>query len=100
MLGTWQIDLSPEDKSDNNFAMMRITKIDNKTFEGDFYRDGVEMRNAKINTQLDLIYGALISGDASGTYHSAFYYDNGVLHGTTHAINRNFLSVWTASKRK
>jgi len=98
LVGNWKLDMSPQDKTDNNFAMMKITNIVDNSFEGEFYREGVKIRNAQINTQLDIIYGALISGDGTGTYNTTFYYKDGILHGTTHAVNRNFLSVWTASK--
>lgn len=98
LLGKWKLDMTPQDKSDSNFALMNITSIDGSTFEGEFYREGVEIRDAQINTQLDIIYGALVSGDNSGTYNTAFYYDDGVLKGTTHSIDRKFLAVWTATK--
>lgn len=98
--GTWKLDMSPQDKTDSNFAMMKITKVDNKAFKGEFYRDGVKIKNGNINTQLGVIYGALISGDNSGEYNTTFYYKDGILHGTTHAVDREFLSVWTATKSK
>lgn len=98
LIGHWKLDMSPQDQTDDNFAMMNITKITDATFEGEFYREGVKIRNAQINTQLGKIYGALISGDGSGTYNTTFYYEEGVLHGSTHAVDRNFLSVWTATK--
>ena len=59
LVGKWKLDLSPQDKTDSNFAMMDITKIEGNTFEGEFYREGVKIRNAQINTQLGNIYGAL-----------------------------------------
>ena len=98
--GTWKLDMSPQDKSDSNFAMMKITKVNDNVFKGEFYRDGVKIRNGNINTQLGVIYGALISGDNSGEYNTTFYYKDGILHGTTHAVGRDFLSVWTATKTK
>ncbi len=100
LVGTWRIDLSPEDTTDDNFAMMKITKVEGKSFKGEFYRKGVKIKNAQINTQLGIIKGALISGDGTGTYNTAFYLKDDVLHGTTHAVDRNFLSVWTATKTK
>ncbi|WP_430412647.1 hypothetical protein [Kordia sp.] len=100
LVGTWKLDMSPQDTTDENFAMMKITKIKNDSFIGEFYREGVKIRNAQINTQLGIIYGALISGDGTGDYNTTFYYKGGVLHGSTHAISRNFLSVWTATKEK
>jgi hypothetical protein len=98
LVGKWKLDMSPQDKTDSNFAMMEITKIEDNTFKGVFYREGVKIRDAQINTQLGIIYAALISGDGTGDYNTTFYYKDGVLQGTTHAVNRSFLAVWTATK--
>ena len=98
LIGKWKLDMSPQDKTDSNFAMMNITKVEGNTFEGEFYREGVKITNAQINTQLGVVYGALVSGDNSGTYNTAFVYKNGMLEGTTHSIDKKFLSVWTATK--
>ena len=100
LVGHWQLDMSPQDQTDDNFAMMNISIIVDGTLTGEFYREGVEIRNAQTNTQLGIIYGSLISGDRSGTYNTTFYYKGGVLHGTTHAVDKNFLAVWTAVKVK
>ena len=99
LIGTWSLDMSPQDPDDDNFAMMKITEVSEHSFKGEFYREGVEIRNAQINTQLGKIYAALVSGDRSGDYHSTFYYEEGKLHGTTHAVDRDFLSVWIATKQ-
>lgn len=98
LIGKWKLDMSPQDQTDSNFAMMEISEIKDNSFKGVFYREGVEIKDAQINTQLGVIYGALISGDNSGDYNSSFYLKDGILHGTTHAVNRNFLSVWTGTK--
>ena len=98
LIGHWKLDMSPQDTADDNFAMMSITKVKDRSFEGEFYREGVKIKNGQINVQLGIIYGALLSGDNSGDYHSTFYYQEGMLHGTTHAIDKGFLSVWTATK--
>ena len=98
LVGSWKLDMSPQDNTDSNFAMMNITKVEGNTFEGEFYREGVKITNAQINTQLGVVYGALVSGDNSGTYNTTFVYKNGMLEGTTHSIDKKFLSVWTATK--
>lgn len=100
LIGTWKLDMSPQDTTDNNFAMMRIDTIDGYSFTGTFYRDGVALQNGQLNTQRGIVYGALTSGDNSGSYNSTFYLKDGKLYGTTHAIDRNFLSVWIATKDK
>lgn len=98
--GNWKLDMSPQDTTDSNFATMEITQASTDSFKGTFYRKGVKIREGKINTQKGMIYGALISGDNSGVYHSTFYLKDGKLQGTTHAIDRGFLAVWTATKTK
>lgn len=61
LIGTWKLDMSPQDIIDSNFATMKITKVTNNSIEGEFYRDGVKIREGRINTQLGIIYGALIN---------------------------------------
>ncbi len=99
LIGEWQLDMSPENKTDANFAKMIITKVGNNQLKGSFYRDGVRIREGRINTQTGIIYGALVSGDNSGEYNTSFYYKDGKLYGSTHAIEREFLAVWTATKQ-
>jgi hypothetical protein len=96
--GSWKIDMSPEDKTDANFANMKISEVSNSGFKGYFYKEGFEIRSGMINTQLGIVYGALISGDGTGEYNTAFYYKDGLLYGTTHSVNRDFLAVWIATK--
>lgn len=98
LVGKWKLDMSPQNTSDNNFAMMRITSVANQKLKGTFYREGVALKNGQINTQMGTIHGALTSGDNSGSYNTSFYYDNGKLFGTTHAIERGFLAVWVAER--
>jgi hypothetical protein len=99
LIGTWILDMTPNDINDNNFAKMVVRKIDKGQFYGDFYRDGVEIQSGQINIQSERVYAALVSSDNSGSYNSTFYLEDGSLFGTTHAIERNFLAVWTATKQ-
>ena len=98
LVGTWKLDMTPQDTTDNNFAMMSITKINSQMVEGEFYRTSVAIKEGRVNTQSGTIYVALISGDNSGEYNSTFYYKDGMLFGSTHAVDRGFLAVWTATK--
>jgi hypothetical protein len=98
LVGNWKLDLSPENPSDSNFAIMNITSITSNTFEGNFYQESAAIKEGRINKQLGIIYAALISGDNSGEYYSSFYMKDGVLHGSTHSEGRDFLAVWTATK--
>ena len=98
--GNWKIDLSPENKTDANFAKMIISSVGKNSIKGYFYRDGVNIEEARINTQLGVIYGALVSSDNSGSYNTSFYYKNDQLYGTTHSVEKDFLAVWIATKQK
>ncbi|MEO0895055.1 MAG: hypothetical protein AAFY71_01455 [Bacteroidota bacterium] len=98
LLGSWKMDMSPDNPSDNNFAMIRITKASDNQIKGVFYREGVKIKEGRFTTQMGKLYGAVVSGDNSGTYNSTFYYKDGQLYGTTHSLGRDFLSVWTATK--
>ncbi len=100
LIGEWTLDLSPQDLTDANFAIMTITKIKGNSFKGEFYRKGVKIEHAQLNTQLGIIYGALVSRDNSGSYNTSFYLKDGMLHGSTHAIDKKFLAVWTATQNK
>ncbi|WNJ18394.1 hypothetical protein [Pontibacter sp. G13] len=99
LVGHWEIDLTPENGLDDPTAIMIVKKVSDKSFSGTFYREGVKIREGRINTQRGIVYGALVSGDNSGDYNTSFYLKDGVLYGSTHAIDRGFLSVWTAVKK-
>lgn len=98
LVGKWKLDMSPQDTTDANFAMMEITKVKGNEIHGTFYREGVKLRSGQLNTQTGTIHGALVSGDNSGEYNTSFYLKDGKLYGTTHAIDRGFLAVWVATK--
>lgn len=99
LIGEWKLDMTPQNETDDNFALMRIDKVDDNTFTGTFYREGVAIQKGQINTQRGLVYGALVSGDNSGLYNTSFYYQDGRLYGSTHALDRGFLAVWIAEKK-
>ena len=67
LLGAWKLDMTPQNSSDDNFAMMKITSVKEGKMKGTFYRKGVKLQKGQINTQTDVIYGALVSGDNSGS---------------------------------
>lgn len=98
LVGTWKLDMSPENKTDSNFAMMKIVAISDNKVVGEFYREGVSIREGRTNTQTGKIYVALISGDNSGEYNSTFYFENDKIFGSTHSVDKDFLSVWVGEK--
>ncbi len=100
LAGKWTLDFTPHRLDDSNFASMEITKVTNDTLEGYFYRSGVEMTDGQVNISTGKVYCALVSGDGTGKYYTSFYYENDKLYGTTHSVDKDFLSVWTGTKDK
>ena len=98
LIGHWRIDLSPENNNDDNFAKMIISSVEENSIEGIFYRDGVKIKEGRITNSQGIIYVALISGDNSGTYNTSFHFEDGMLFGTTHSLDKDFLAVWKAIK--
>ncbi len=98
LIGNWRIDLSPENNNDDNFAKMIICSVEENSIEGYFYRDGVKIKEGRITNSQGVIYVALVSGDNSGTYNTAFHLKDGMLYGTTHSLDKDFLAVWKAIK--
>ncbi|WP_462251733.1 hypothetical protein [Ekhidna sp.] len=100
LVGSWNLDMTPQDPSDDKFAKMNISSVGENSIEGTFYREGVKIREGRINVSGGTIYVALVSKDNSGTYNTSFYLKEGMLYGTTHAIDKNFLAVWEGEKLK
>ncbi|QCW99581.1 hypothetical protein FGM00_05490 [Aggregatimonas sangjinii] len=62
----WKRDITPQDKTDSNFAMKNSTKNEANISKSEFYRQVVKTRNAPINTQSGISYGAFVSNYDSG----------------------------------
>ena len=73
-----------------------VTAIDGDTFTGTFYQSAIQ--EGRINTDWGAVYFAFVTSDGSGTYHTAGRLIEGRLEGTTHALGRDFLAVWTAER--
>ena len=93
LLGTWDLDLTPEDSTDNVSAILKISQINESKIEGYFYSEFSTITNSTINIQSDRIYVAFVTNDNSGFYNTSLYIKDGKLFGTTHAVERSFLSV-------
>lgn len=96
IVGTWKVDLRPTPDAAPYYETFEIKSIKNKTINGSFYYSNITQSN--INTSWGTVYGAFQTSDASTTYYTTFKLVNGKLEGTTHAPNRDFLTVWTAER--
>lgn len=96
LLGTWDVDLRPTPDAEPYVMTMTIERNEQGKLAGTFY-NGVEMSNVVANTSWAHPWIAFTTEDQSGVYHTSFRLnDEGTLEGTTHAVGRDFLAVWTA----
>lgn len=96
LLGIWQVDLRPTPDAEAYYQPFTVTAINGNTFTGTFYQS--EIREARLNTDWGVVHFAFVTNDGSGDYHTAGRLIDGRLEGTTHALGRNFLTVWTATR--
>lgn len=96
LTGTWKLDLTPGDLTDDNFTEMTIKEITPLGMKGEFY--WTKMRKGQVNMDYEGIYFAFVTNDGSGDYNTSANYKQGKLTGSTHSLGRGFLSVWTAVK--
>ena len=96
LIGNWQVDLRPSPGSDPYYTDLNITEVKDNTFKGSYY--GSPIKHGNINTSWGKLHFAFVTSDGSTTYHSTGQLIDGKLVGTTHALERDFLSVWTGEK--
>ena len=97
LAGTWQVDLRPTPDAAPYYQPFIVTAVEGKTFTGTFYQSEIE--EARINTDWDGVYFAFVTRDGSGVYHTAGRLVEGRMEGTTHALGRDFLSVWMGERQ-
>jgi len=99
ILGQWRVDLtaSPaEGKAGRYYTDMVITSVEGNRITGTFY--GSPMEKGRINRSWGAVRFAFITHDGGGGvyHHSGEFVDGRLIRGLSHAIDRDFLSVWTA----
>ncbi len=97
LLGTWKVDLRPKPGEPDYFKEFVVKEVTGKTFKGTFY--DTEFENGHINADWDTVYFAFTTGDKSGLYAHSGAIRNGRLEGLSHAVGREFLSVWKAERK-
>ena len=96
LIGTWKVDLRPTPDADPYLVNMTITSVDPDagTFEGTFY-SGAKMTSTQFNVEWSGVSFAFVTQDGQTEYATQGTLRGGRLSGTTHAISRDFLSVWS-----
>ncbi len=96
LIGTWRIDLRPTPDAEPYYQEMVIESVDDNTITGTFY--GAEITDGRLNLNWDAVHFAFVTSDGVGNYNTSGVIDGDAVRGTTHAIGREFLSVWTGTK--
>lgn len=99
LLGQWRVDLTaaPQPaKNERYYTDLQITSVQGDRITGTFYGSPIE--KGRINRSWGGVRFAFITRDGGGgTYHhSGEFVDGRLIRGLSHAIDRDFLSVWTA----
>ena len=97
-VGTWIVDLRPTPDAEPYFQEFVVESVEGGQFLGSFY--GTSVENARLNADWGPLHFAFTTDDGSGTYHTTGTLEGGVLYGTTHALGRGFLAVWTAEREE
>ena len=97
LVGTWTVDLRPTPDAPAYTQPFRVSAVhDDGTLDALFY--GAPVQVARYNADWDVLHVAFVTRDNSTRYLHAARLVDGQLHGTTHAVERGFLSVWTAEQ--
>lgn len=99
LLGQWRVDLTAtpaEGTKGRYYTDMVVESVQGDRIAGTFY--GSRMENGRINRSWGGIRFAFITRDGGGGvyHHSGEMVDGRLIRGLSHAIDRDFLSVWTA----
>lgn len=96
LYGSWTVDLRPTPDAEPYSQPFVAMPSDSLAFGGTFY--GSPLETAVSNDDWGDLRIAFTTSDGSGVYHHAAVLREGVLHGTTQAMGRGFLAVWTATR--
>jgi len=98
MLGAWDVDLRPTPDADEYLMRLTLTRNDAGELEATFYNGSVAT-NIVTNASFDRPHVAFITSDGVGDYHTEFSLTpGGTIEGRTHAVKREFLSVWRGKR--
>jgi len=98
LAGAWTVDLRPAPEADFYGVPFVVDSVyTDSTFAGSFH--GSRVQNATFNLSWGVTRFAFTTDDGGSVYHTSGVLHDGWLEGTTHAVQRGFLSYWTATRR-
>lgn len=96
--GTYIIDLRPTPSSEPYLKEFRITKVNGKKFNGEFY--GYPFTGGLFNLDWEKIYFAFTTQDQSGIYYHSGYVEGNKVFGITLNEARGFVLPWKGERKK
>jgi len=99
LVGAWRVDLTSQPGDAPYYSEMVVTTAAGGRITGTFY--GSPMENGRVLRDWGTVRFAFVTRDGGGGVynHSGELVDGRLLRGLSHALQRDFLSVWTADRR-
>jgi len=98
LVGTWTVDLRPTPDAEPYSKTFVVERVEGRTLEGSFYDS--TLSDGHVNADWGAVHFAFTTRDGAGEYHTAGVLEGGRLRGTTHAVGRGFLAVWSAERAR
>ncbi|NNE43121.1 MAG: hypothetical protein HKN12_02845 [Gemmatimonadetes bacterium] len=96
LVGTWRVDLRQTPDAEPYYQEFVVKEAADGTFKGTFYK--TKIKEARVNTDWGDLHFAFVTDPGKSPYHTSGRLVDGRLEGTTHSLERNFVSVWSAEK--
>ena len=95
--GTWDVTLYYSPTEPPSATVMEIKVDGPKTLSGSFYQS--DFLDAEYSLRNGVLAFAAVTTDGNAPYNTSGRYVNGQIEGQTHSLGRDFLMIWTATRR-
>jgi len=95
--GTWDVALYFSADSPPSATEMQFKTEGSKIVSGSFYQS--EFQKADLSIRNGVLAFAFVTTDGLAPYNTSGRYIDGRIEGQTHSLGRDFLMIWTATRR-
>lgn len=96
--GTWDVALYFSPDAPPSATQMQFKTEGGKIVSGSFYQS--EFQKADLSIRNGVLAFAVVTTDGLAPYNTSGRYIDGRIEGQTHSLGRDFLMIWTATRRK
>ena len=96
--GTWDVTLYFSQAAPPSSTVMVINVENDSALSGSFYQS--DFLEAEYSIRNGVIAFAAVTEDGSAPYNTSGRYVDGKIEGQTHSLGRDFLMIWTATRRE